>query len=205
MQHPGGHYFEAQPESASRPAFVDLVLPDLTLRLAVDRGVFSPGRVDPGTKLLLLELPPPERWPPGPLVDLGSGYGPIACALALRDPTREVWAVEVNGRARELCSANAAASGVADRVHVVGPDEVPADLRPGMVVSNPPIRIGKPALHDLVGGWTDRLAPDGEAWLVVQKNLGADSLARWLADRGHVERVRSRQGYRVLRITTTPP
>lgn len=206
MQDPGGHYFAARPEASSRPSSVRLVLPDVTLVLSVDRGVFSPGRVDPGTKLLLLELPPPSRWPPGPVVDLGAGYGPIACTVAARDPGREVWAVEVNERARDLCRANAAAAGVGDRVSVVGADEVPDDLRPGLVMSNPPIRIGKRALQELVGGWVDRLAPGGEAWLVVQKNLGADSLARWLIDRGHsVDRVRSRQGYRILRVRPGTP
>jgi 16S rRNA (guanine1207-N2)-methyltransferase len=198
-----GHYFDERPTGASRPATVPLVLPDLSLSLAVDRGVFSPERVDPGTKLLLLELPSPGGWPPGPVVDVGAGYGPVAVTLALRDHDREVWAVEVNERARELCIANAAAAGVADRVRVVAPDEVPDDLRPGLLVSNPPIRIGKTALHDLLAGWLDRLTPGGEAWLVVQKHLGADSLARWLADRGHdVTRTRSRQGYRVLRVTS---
>lgn len=201
MHPPGGHYFDERPAAGSRPASVRLVLPDVALSLATDRGVFSPERVDPGTKLLLLELPPPDAWPAGPLVDVGCGYGPVAVTLARRATDGEVWAVDVNERARDLCRANAAAAGVADRVHVVPPDEVPADLRPGLVVSNPPIRVGKAALHDLLAGWLGRLAEGGEAWLVVQKHLGADSLARWLADAGHpAARVRSRQGYRILRV-----
>ena len=192
-------YFSSRPTAASRPASVPLVLPDLSLTLATDRGVFSADRVDPGTKLLLLELPPAAEWPPGPVVDVGCGYGPIACTVARRDPGRDVWAVEVNERARELCRANAAAAGVA--VTVAAPDEVPDALRPGLVVSNPPIRIGKAALHDLLACWLDRLADGGEAWLVVQKHLGADSLADWLRGRGWaVERARSRQGYRLLRV-----
>ena len=105
----------------------------------------------------------------------------------------------MNARARELTTANAADAGVA--VSVLPPDQVPDELRVGLVVSNPPIRVGKAALHDLLGTWLGRLSDDGEAWLVVQKHLGADSLAAWLTDRGHrVERVRSRQGYRILRV-----
>jgi 16S rRNA G1207 methylase RsmC len=200
-----GHYFAARPDVRSRPGRVRLDLPDRSLELATDRGVFSAERVDPGTKLLLMELPEAESWPDGPVLDLGCGYGPIACTVALRDPGREVWAVDVNERARELCSANAAAAGVGDRVRVAAPDEVPSDVRFGLMVSNPPIRIGKTALHDLLETWLGRLRDDGEGWLVVQKHLGSDSLAAWLAAPGWaVERVRSRQGYRVLQVSPPP-
>lgn len=195
-----GHYFSSDPAVASTPSSVELVLPDLHLALRTDRGVFSGTRVDPGTKLLLLELPPVDEWPGGPVVDVGAGYGPIACAVAARAPDRSVWAVEVNGRAAELCRTNAAAHHL--DVRTVTPDEVPDDLRPGLIVSNPPIRVGKAALHALVQVWMDRLLPDGEAWLVVQRNLGADSLASWMEHRGwQVTRTRSRQGYRILRVT----
>lgn len=205
----GTHYFSARPSVDSRRARVRLDLPDRSLVLSTDRGVFSAERVDPGTKLLLGELPDAAGWPPGPALDLGCGYGPIACTVALRDPGRTVWAVDVNERARELCAANAAdvgadGAGAADAeggVRVAPPDGVPDDVRFGLVVSNPPIRVGKAVLHELLRHWVGRLADGGEAWLVVQKHLGADSLARWMAEQGwSVERVRSRQGYRVLRV-----
>jgi 16S rRNA (guanine1207-N2)-methyltransferase len=199
----GGQYFAARPDAPSRPSEVRLDLPDRTLRFRTDRGVFSAGRIDPGTKILLSELSAPEDWPTGPAVDVGCGYGPIAVTLAARDPAREVWAVDVNERARELCRANAEAAGVA--VRVAAADAVPDDLRVALIVSNPPVRIGKAALHDLLLTWLGRLTDDGEAWLVVQKHLGADSLSAWLVERGwSVERVRSRQAYRILRLTRAP-
>jgi len=198
--HDDGHYFDTRPTSRSHPGVVLLTLPDISVRLRTDRGVFSPSRVDPGTKLLLSELPDVEHWPPGDVVDVGAGYGPIAVTLALRAPRRTVWAVEVNERAQELCRDNAAANGVADHVRVVGPEQVPADLTVGLVVSNPPIRIGKQALHELCRTWIRRLDPAGEAWWVVQKHLGSDSLQEWMQQQGWpTERVRSRQSYRVLR------
>lgn len=162
--------------------------------------MFSPNRVDPGTKLLLLEGPEPipDR---GPLLDLGCGYGPIAIALALRAPTAQIFAVDVNERARQLCVENAEAHGVADRVIVAAPDDVDPNLRFSQIWSNPPIRIGKAALHHLLSGWLDRLAPSGSAHLVVSKHLGADSLARWLATVGYsVTRRGSRMGYRLLDV-----
>ena len=194
-----GQYWTDSPGVASRPSEVDLLLPDVDLRLTTDRGVFSADRVDRGTRYLLLEGP---DLPTGPvdLLDLGCGYGPIACTLASRRPAARVWAVDVNERARDLCRANAAAAGLAN-VEVAAPDDVPVDVRLAAIWSNPPIRIGKPALHDLLTRWLDLLTPDGTAHLVVQRHLGADSLARWLDDRGWAtERRGSRKGFRLLDV-----
>jgi 16S rRNA (guanine1207-N2)-methyltransferase len=70
-----------------------------------------------------------------------------------------------------------------------------------VIWSNPPIRIGKAALHELLSAWLGRLAPGGTAYLVVQRNLGSDSLQRWLTESGWAaERIAARGGYRVLRV-----
>jgi 16S rRNA (guanine1207-N2)-methyltransferase len=197
IQVPGGHYFDPEPEVASAPQTVPLVLPDLSVTLTTDRGVFARDAVDPGTKLLLLDGPPPPAG--GDLLDLGCGYGPIAVALARRAPAARVWAVDVNRRALDLCAANAAAAGV--EVLTALPDEVPADVRFAGVWSNPPVRIGKAALHELLRTWLDRLAPEGLAALVVHRHLGADSLARWLEAEGWpTTRTGSRMGYRLLEV-----
>jgi 16S rRNA (guanine1207-N2)-methyltransferase len=197
---PDGHYFDPAPATPSRPASVDLTLPDLHLSLRTDRGVFGTGGVDPGTRLLLLEAPRPVADEAGHLVDVGCGYGPIALALAHRSPHATVWAVDVNERARALCAANAEAAGLGN-VRVVAPDEVPTGLAVTGIWSNPPIRIGKEALHQLLTGWLDRLVPEGRAWLVVHKHLGSDSLARWLTGQGYPStRLGSRAGYRLLEV-----
>jgi 16S rRNA (guanine1207-N2)-methyltransferase len=197
-----GHYFDAQPDAASHRRTVALTLPDLTVELVTDRGVFAGDRIDQGTKYLLLEAPAPPDG--GHLLDLGCGYGPIAVTLATRAPTATVWAVDVNARARDLCAENAERLGLAG-VRVVAPDEVPLDVELAAIYSNPPIRIGKPALHQLLTTWLARLAESASAYLVVQKHLGSDSLARWLTEQGHpVERLGSRRGYRLLAVGTGP-
>ena len=190
----------------SAPRTIELILPEGRLiRLTTDRGTFSPERVDDGTRALLVEGPAlPDA---GTVVDLGCGYGPIAVTLALRSgPEVSVVAVDVNERARDLCRANAEANGVGDKVTVLAPDEVPADLTIDQLWSNPPIRIGKPALHELLTTWLGRLRPGtGSAALVVQKHLGADSLTRWLGDQGwSTERTASRAGYRILQVQARP-
>ena len=194
-----GHYFDEQPGAPSMPRDVELRLPDMTLNLATDRGVFGYGQIDAGSKLLLLKAPAPP--PQGILLDLGCGVGTLTIPLARRAPDATIWAVDVNGRARDLCAANATANKVAN-VRVASPDDVPDDVRFDCIWSNPPIRIGKPALHDLLTRWLARLAPDGYAVLVVHKHLGGDSLQRWLTEQAYpTERLASSSGYRVLYTT----
>ncbi|MER7890330.1 methyltransferase [Micromonospora sp. NPDC094482] len=198
----GDHYFTAEPTTAARTREVEFTVADRDYTLASASGVFSAVRLDPGTAVLLrkAELPSPETG--GDLLDLGCGFGPISCVLATTAPAATVWAVDVNERARELTAANAERIGAADRVRVRAPDEVPAELRFAQLWSNPPIRIGKDELHELLLRWLPRLADDGVAWLVVARHLGGDSLHRWLVEQGwQVERQASQKGYRVLRVT----
>jgi 16S rRNA (guanine1207-N2)-methyltransferase len=147
-------YFSAQPSAPHRPGLVRVILPDVYLELATDAGVFSPGRLDPGTRLLLEEAPaPPTR---GDVLDLGCGYGPVACVLAARSPGATVWAVDVNERALALCARNARAAGLGN-VHCVLPGDPSLPDRFAGIWSNPPVRIGKDALHALLAEWLGRL------------------------------------------------
>ena len=196
------HYFSARPGAAHRPGRVRVILPDVYLELATDAGVFSPGRLDPGTRLLLEESPAPPLS--GDLLDLGCGYGPVACVLAARSPGAAVWAVDVNERALELCARNAAAAGLPN-VRCVTPDDPSVPARVAGIWSNPPVRIGKAALHELLRSWLRRLDPGRDAYLVASRNLGADSLHRWLAGQGWpVVRLAARNGYRVLQVGYSP-
>jgi len=196
------HYFSARPRAPHRPGQVRVILPDVYLELATDAGMFSPGRLDPGTRLLLDESPAPPAS--GDLLDLGCGYGPIACVLAARSPGATVWAVDVNERALELCARNAATAGLAN-VRCVTPGDPAIPARFAAIWSNPPVRIGKEALHSLLSQWLGRLDAGGAAYLVAGRNLGADSLHRWLAGQGWpVTRLAARSGYRLLQVDFQP-
>lgn len=196
------HYFSADPTAPQRRRDVVFTVAGRDFELHADGGVFSASRLDPGTAVLLrkADLPAPDTT--GELLDLGCGYGPIACVLAAVAPRATVRAVDVNARARELTAENAALLGAADRVRVSGPDEVSDDVRFAEIWSNPPIRVGKVELHAMLDRWLPRLAPGGVAWLVVARHLGGDSLHGWLEQREWlVGRHASQKGYRVLRVT----
>lgn len=190
-------YFDEEPDVGSAPATLTLQVDGRTLDLVTDRGVFSRSRVDPGTAVLLRKAPPPPAR--GTVLDLGCGYGAIALSLAARAPGADVVAVDVNRRALALVEQNAAANALPNVVAAT-PDAV-ADRTFSAIYSNPPIRIGKAALHDLLSNWLPRLEPEGAAYLVVHRHLGADSLHAWLEQEGfETSRLGSSKGYRVLEV-----
>lgn len=202
MNPPSDHYFTAVPASTGelRPLCVQLL--GRPVELVTAGGVFSPDRVDLGTQVLLREVPDPPAH--GALLDLGCGWGPVALSLGLLAPQATVWAVDVNERALDLVQRNVERLGLG-QVRTSRPDEVPDDVRFTAIWSNPPIRVGKAMLHDMLLRWLPRLDEGASAYLVVQRNLGSDSLHRWLADQlgGQgftVSRHASAKGFRVLRV-----
>ena len=200
----GSHYFSERPSRDSRRSEFELVVGDTTLTLVTDTGVFSQHGLDRGTRVFLdamLRHDLPARSTGDVLCDLGCGTGAIALALAVLYPQCHVLAVDVNERARQLCAENASRNNLGN-VSVISPDEFVPGTRLSLLWSNPPIRIGKDALHDLLSTWLSRLAAGGTAHLVVGKNLGADSLASWLNRAGYrATRISSGKGFRVLEVT----
>jgi 16S rRNA (guanine1207-N2)-methyltransferase len=196
-------YFDEQPSVGTDRQVVDVALSDVAFTMLTDRGVFSHGHLDTGTSLLLRHAPAPSLA--GDLLDLGCGSGAIALALALRSPSATVWAIDVNQRARQLTSANAERNNITN-LNVVAPDDLPDDVTFSTIWSNPPIRVGKPALHELLVRWLARLTPHGSAVLVVNRHLGADSLQQWLiSQRFDVERLISKAGFRLLEVRPVAP
>ena len=189
------HYFDpGDGEWTSRKIQVVLHGHEFTLETAAS--TFSPEHLDTGTRILLETVPDPI----GTVLDIGCGWGPIALTAALRSPESVVWGIDVNQRALELTRRNAVRVGVSN-VTVGLPDEVPADLRFDTIWSNPPIRVGKAELHAILETWIPRLNPGGEAWLVVAKSLGAESLQKWLGERwpdAEVSTAEIAKGFRVI-------
>ncbi|MGO2540330.1 MAG: class I SAM-dependent methyltransferase [Specibacter sp.] len=205
------HYFSSQPSTPMKRRPLSVVLAGADRQLQTAGGIFSPDGVDKGTTILLSEAPPPATE--GNLLDIGCGWGPIALSLALRSPAATVYAVDVNERSIELTRDNAAALGL-DNVHASAPEDVDPGIRFNTIWSNPPIRVGKSELHSILLMWLPRLAHNGNAYLVVQKNLGSDSLQRWLAaaldeqfpEAGFtVVRDSTNKAFRILKVTRTNP
>lgn len=196
------HYFSASPAGEFTPRTIQVRLADQEAQVTTSGGVFSPEHIDRGTQVLLEQMSNPPVS--GNLLDLGCGWGPIALSMALASPEATVWAVDVNERALELTRTNAERLGLSN-VRAVLPDEVPAELTFAEIWSNPPIRVGKAMLHDMLQHWLPRLEYGSDAHLVVAKKLGSDSLLRWINDElntvGTAERTGNKAGFRVLTFT----
>jgi 16S rRNA (guanine1207-N2)-methyltransferase len=195
------HYFTASPASPENLRTIRVTLGGRDVEVVTAGGVFSPDRLDAGTAVLLANTPPPP--PGGHFLDLGCGWGPISLTLATLSPHATVWAVDVNQRALDLVRRNAEKLGL-DNVNAVTPDDVPDDVMFRTIRSNPPIRVGKHELHGMLERWIPRLDERSDAWLVVARNLGSDSLQRWLAATfpgGYsVHRAATARGFRVLKV-----
>ena len=195
------HYFSAQPATPEKRRTISVELGGATRKVETSGGIFSPDRIDKGTAVLLESVPDPSTT--GNLLDIGCGWGPIALSLALASPEATVYAVDVNERSIGLTRDNARSLGLGN-VKASLPEEVDPATTFDTIWSNPPIRIGKEALHELLLLWLPRLAPGGTAWLVVQKNLGADSLQKWIGTvmpaSWTVERTATDKAFRTIRI-----
>jgi 16S rRNA (guanine1207-N2)-methyltransferase len=195
------HYFSQEPSSALKTITIQIPVAGQIVDVTTASGTFSPQQLDVGTSVLIdqMDLVPES----GNLLDLGCGWGPIALNLAKLRPNAKVWAVDVNTRSIELTAGNAKTLGIPN-IETSLPEEVPVDLQFRGIWSNPPIRIGKKELHELLLKWLPRLEAGGEAYLVVQKNLGSDSLQKWLtevlAGDFEVSRHTSIKTYRVLKV-----
>ena len=191
------HYFSADPSVPFRRMPVTASVWGHELSLTSGSGVFAQGRLDVGTAVLFRETSSrPRRAVPRPRLRVRRDRAGHRRRGAR---ARSVTGVDVNERAVLLANENAAALGLADRFTATTPAGVPADATYDEIWSNPPIRIGKAALHELLLTWLPRLVPGGRAVMVVGKNLGADSLQRWLGEQGYpTERIASAKGFRVL-------
>ena len=190
------HYFTADPTAPFERETFTASVGGHELELASGAGVFSRGHLDHATAVLFREVEPPVA---GRFLDLGCGYGMIGLAIAKAVPLSSVIGLEVNERALLLANDNARAAGLDSRFVACLPEQVPGNQVFDEIWSNPPIRIGKEALHELLLTWLPRLAPGGRAVMVVGKNLGADSLQRWLGEQGYpTTRLASAKGFRVL-------
>ncbi|MGC9319059.1 MAG: class I SAM-dependent methyltransferase [Armatimonadota bacterium] len=189
------HYFVQRPQVPSRPWVIEAEVRGQHLTLVTDRGVFSYGKVDYGSRLLAEQMQLPEI---GELLDWGCGWGLIGIVAARMRPDLRVTMVDVNQRACELARANARRNGVEVEV-LCGPAEKVLDGRSfDAIVVNPPISAGRAAVLSMMDWCAGALREAGSFWMVAATRKGAKTLRRELEARyAVVERPAMRGGFRV--------
>lgn len=200
----GEQYFSANPNSLDLRRTLQVDLRGKEVSVQVSNGVFSSSKLDLGTAVLLKHAPqPPEN---GRFFDIGCGWGAISLALGFESPNAQIYAVDVNERALELTNINAKNAGLNNIHTYLVEDALKEDSSKNidLIWSNPPIRVGKDVLHNILLTWLPRLKVGGAAYLVVQKNLGSDSLIPWLSknlgEDFSVEKYASSKGYRIIEV-----
>lgn len=193
-------YFDESPAVKSNPKSVAYSFADHDYVFVTDRGVFSYEKVDKATRILLDEFDENYVGNPQIIVDVGSGYGAISCIASNKFTDAKIIAVDPNERARVLTQINYVNNCEGDNLTVYSPEEIPSDLKVDLIISNPPVRVGKDALHEILKMWSERLSESGQMWLVIAKNLGSDSLAGYIEYKlgFKVKRVASKNGFRVF-------
>ena len=196
------HYFASSPEGPLVTREITVNLNGNKTQVLTAGGIFSPEHIDQGTQVLLTHLEAAN--PTGTFLDIGCGWGPIALALALQSPKAKIYAIDVNERSLQLTKMNAEKLGISNII-VCKPEDVPQEIMFDEIWSNPPIRVGKKVLHEILNVWIKKLVQGGTARLVVQKNLGSDSLHKWLMEEFSPEfdstRIDSSKTFRVLKVS----
>ena len=198
------HYFSSDPAAPKKTVSLTIEVGGAAIRLDAASGTFSSGRLDPGTAVLLKQS---EHFPKdGNVLDIGCGWGPIGVSIAKLEPKTMVYAIDVNQRSIDQSNVNSELNGLKNFL-AMKPEQLCPDLRFSAIWSNPPIRVGKQVLHELMLKYIPLLEPGGKAVLVVSKNLGADSFMRWLQEQfpdAEVSRLGTDKGYRVIQLVSPP-
>ena len=197
----GEQYFTKRPASRRRPAEVRVVVRGRSFTLQSDAGVFSRGRIDPGTELLIEAL---DVGPGARILDLGCGYGPIGVVAATLSEGVHVVLTDVNERATALAKANLRANRVENAEVRLGDLYDPVrGMAFDHIACNPPIRAGRAIVDRIVSEAPEHLVSGGSLWLVARTKQGAESISgRMTRAFGNADVVKRGGGYKVLRSRT---
>ncbi len=194
------HYYSKKPQIESNPRQWKFKLLGHSFQFETDSGVFSKSEVDFGSRTLIEYFQLPEV--DGAIFDIGCGYGPIGLAIAKEYPERTIYMMDVNERAVSLAKRNAELNGI-QNVRIFESDGVTAvgeEVKAAAILTNPPIRAGKEVIFKFYDGAYEKLVPNGELWVVIQKKQGAPSTVAHLEEKfAEVEIVEKNKGYWIIK------
>ncbi len=191
------HYFSRKPASPRKRIVISDVIRGVPVEFVTEPGVFSPNRVDPGTRILIENLEIPSE---GSVLDIGCGYGVIGIIIAKLNPRLKVYLIDINPRAVELAKLNAKINRVLDRVVVLQGNlyEPVKNKTFNLIVSNPPISAGQQIVSELVRKAKDHLINGGIIEIVLRKGIRS-IMETMKKTYGNVEVIARKSGYKVLK------
>ncbi|HNZ08768.1 MAG TPA: methyltransferase [Bacillota bacterium] len=190
------HYYSRRPEVASSPETTSYKYIGRTFTFTTDAGVFSKGKVDRGTDLLLEAL---QGVSCESFLDMGCGYGPVGVCYKAAHPETAVFMGDINERACELAEKNSSQNGVSTSVRQTDGFQAFEGIKFNCIAMNPPIRAGKEVLRRLMSEAKVALTGGGRLYIVIRTRQGASSMKDYLDGLfGNCEDVERGSGYRVL-------
>lgn len=187
------HYFTNDYVKSDK-RIINVIIKNIKLKFIVDNGIFSKKGLDFGTRTLLESINLDNIK--GDVLDFGCGYGPIGIFLKkMTDANIDM--IDINKRALNLAIQNAKLNNVNVNIFESNIYEN-VTKNYDFIITNPPIRVGKKILYDILFNAKKHLKENGELWLVVNKNGGAKSLARDLEKEYEVTIVTKNKGFYII-------
>ena len=187
------HYF-TNDYVKSEEKSINVIINDIKLKFIVDNGVFSKTGLDFGTRTLLENINLNEVK--GDVLDFGCGYGPIGIYLK-KITNANIDMIDINERALKLANKNATLNNVKVNIFKSNIYEN-INKKYNIIVTNPPIRVGKKVLYEILFKAKQYLKDNGQLWLVINKNSGAKSLTKDLEKDYDVIIVTKNKGFYII-------
>ena len=187
------HYF-TNDHVKSNEHEIDVIINNLKLKFIVDNGIFSKKGLDFGTRTLLENID--IKKIKGNVLDFGCGYGPIGIYIN-KITKANVDMIDINKRALALAKRNAKLNDVNVNVFESNIYENISE-KYNFIITNPPIRVGKKLLYEILFDAENHLKENGELWLIINKNQGAKTLAKDLEQTYDVTIVTKNKGFYII-------
>ena len=192
-----GHYFINDENLKSEIKEFKTNISGSEFKFKTDNGVFSKGELDFGTKLLIDVVLKEDIS--GNVLDFGCGYGVIGIVLAkLKNVNMTM--VDVNNRAIHLTKKNILENNIQNAIAFSSDGFTNIDKKFNYIVSNPPIRIGKVRLYEIIKDMKNYLESDGVIYLVIRKEQGAKSFIKDFSNEYEIQVLDKSKGFYIISL-----
>lgn len=192
------HYFENDEKLVSEVRELNYKYASFSFTFLSDNGVFSKKNIDYGSKLLL-ETYLKENLKNNKVLDVGCGYGFLGISISIINDSY-VDMIDVNKRAIHLTKRNIKKYANFKGNAFLSDAYSEVQDKYDVVITNPPIRVGKTKLLEILEGAFEHLKEDGCLYFVIRKDQGALSIKKILEQDKYVETINKDKGYLIFKV-----
>ncbi len=195
MSNLSGHYFINDENLKSEIQEFSFKLNDQKFKFKTDNGVFSKGELDFGTELLIKNVL--KEKINGSVLDLGCGYGAIGIILN-KILNISVDMIDINKRAVHLSNMNIKENDCFNISAFESDGYENIKKTYDYIISNPPIRVGKKKLYELISNSKKYLNKGGKLYIVIRREQGAKTFIKDFDDYYNIEILEKKKGFYII-------